>query len=305
MPALRLRRPPMSSKKGREEREDLIVGRHPDADVFLERSQEFLMRDEAENVLMLGLASGRPEDALLLTVERERQLVMAALQSGRNMIVSRGPASAVEALVDHLTADGISLPGVTGPVEAAGRFSDLWCARTGQGARLHMNMRVGQITEVVVPERPSGVFRQAAASDISLLAEWNEAFNVETRLEATRPGREVVTGPVGEGRLYVWEDGGPVSMAGWAGLTPGGVRIGYVYTPPKYRGRGYASACVADLSQLLLDRGRRFCALFTDLANPISNRIYARMGYKPVCDFAEYNFVEQDTPHNYREERRP
>ena len=170
------------------------------------------MQDEAENVLMLGLASGRPEDALLLTVERERQLVMAALQSGRNMIVSRGPASAVEALVEHLTADGISLPGVTGPVEAAGRFSDLWCARTGQGARLHMSMRVYQITEVVVPERPSGVFRQAAASDISLLAEWNEAFNVETRLEATRPGKEVVKGSVGEGRMYVWEDGVPVSM---------------------------------------------------------------------------------------------
>ena len=285
--------------------QDLVVERQPDAGVFLDRSQGFLMRDEAENVLMLGLASRRPEDALLLTVERKRELVMAALQSGRNLIVSRGPASAVEVLVDHLTANGTSLPGVTGPVEDAGRFSDLWCARTGQGARLHMTTRVYQITEVVPPARPSGVFRQAAASDVSLLAKWNEAFNVETRLDDTRPGKEVVKGPVGEGRMYVWEDGVPVSTAGWAGLTPGGVRIGYVYTPPEYRGRGYASACVADLSQLLLDRGRRFCALFTDLANPVSNRIYARLGYKPVCDFAEYNFVEQDTPHNYREERRP
>ena len=292
----------MSSKKGREGIQDLAVERHPDAGVFLERAQGFLMRDEAENVLMLGLASGRPEDALLLTVERERELLMAALQSGRNLIVSRGNASAVEALVDHLTADGISLPGVTGPVEAAGRFSDLWRARTGQGARLHMSTRVYQITEVVLPERPSGVFRQAAASDVSLLAKWNEAFNVETRLEVPRPGKEVVKGPVGEGRMYVWEDGVPVSMAGWAGLTPGGVRIGYVYTPPEYRGRGYASACVADLSQLLLDLGCRFCALFADLANPVSNRIYARLGYKPVCDFAEYAFVEQGTPSKYQEE---
>ena len=294
----------MSSKRGREEIQDLVVERHPDADVFLERSQGFLMRDEAENVLMLGLASGSPEDALLLTVERKRELVMAALQSGQNLIVSRGNASAVEALVDHLTADGISLPGVTGPVEAAGRFSDLWCARTGQGARLHMSTRVYQITEVVLPERPSGVFRQAAASDVSLLAKWNEAFHVETRLGVARPGKEVVKGSVGEGRMYVWEDGAPVSMAGWAGRTPGGVRIGYVYTPPEYRGRGYASACVADLSQLLLDRGRRFCALFTDLANPVSNRIYARLGYKAVCDFAECNFMERDNPSIYREERR-
>ena len=104
----------MSSKRGREEIRDLSVERHPDAGVFLERAQGFLIRNEAENVLMLGLASGRPEDALLLTVERKRELVMAVLQSGRNLIVSRGHASAVEALVNHLTANGISLPGVTG-----------------------------------------------------------------------------------------------------------------------------------------------------------------------------------------------
>ena len=290
----------MSSKEGRAEVLDFVVERYPDADAFLQRSQGFLMRNEAENVLMLGLAYRRPEDALFLTVERDEELVMAALQSGRNLIVSRSSASAVEALFSHLTAEGIWLPGVTGPVEAAVLFSDMWCARTGQDARLHMSTRVHQMTEVVPPERPSGVFRQAAVSDIPLLARWNEAFNVETRLAATRPGREVVKGPVAEGRMYVWEDGVPVSMAGWGGQTPGGARIGYVYTPPEYRGRGYASACVADLSQLLLDRGRRFCALFADLANPVSNRIYARMGYRPVCDFAEYVFVEQDTP-RYRE----
>jgi len=42
----------------------------------------------------------------------------------------------------------------------------------------------------------------------------------------------------------------------------------------------------------LLDEGRRFCALFTDLANPTSNRIYHKIGYRPVCDFDEYVFGE-------------
>src|SRR5205823_5853428 len=63
------------------------------------------------------------------------------------------------------------------------------------------------------------------------------------------------------GGLYLWEDGRPVSMAGCGGPTPNGVRVAPVYTPPQHRGRGYASACVAALSQLLPDSGRPLCLL--------------------------------------------
>ena len=65
-----------------------------------------------------------------------------------------------------------------------------------------------------------------------------------------------------------------------------------MYTPPEQRGHGYASAATAALSQLLLERGRRFCFLFTDLANPTSNHIYQTIGYQPVCDVDIYHFAE-------------
>ncbi|MFN8562638.1 MAG: GNAT family N-acetyltransferase [Anaerolineae bacterium] len=68
------------------------------------------------------------------------------------------------------------------------------------------------------------------------------------------------------------------------------MRIGPVYTPPELRGRGYASGCVAGMSQILLDTGRQFCFLFTDLRNPTSNHIYQVIGYEPVCDFTDYAF---------------
>ena len=78
---------------------------------------------------------------------------------------------------------------------------------------------------------------------------------------------------------------------GFGGPTPNGIRIGPVYTPPELRGRGYASALTAQVSQLQLDRGRRFCFLYTDLANPTSNAIYMRIGYERVCDSRELAFV--------------
>jgi predicted GNAT family acetyltransferase len=56
------------------------------------------------------------------------------------------------------------------------------------------------------------------------------------------------------------------------------------------RGRGYASALVASLTERLLAGGRRFCFLFTDLSNPTSNKIYQRIGYEPVADVDEYRF---------------
>jgi predicted GNAT family acetyltransferase len=88
-----------------------------------------------------------------------------------------------------------------------------------------------------------------------------------------------------------WEDGEPVCLVGYTGPTPNGIRIGPVYTPPRHRRKGYASAATAVLSRQLIDEGRRFCVLFADLDNPTSNHIYQQIGYQPVADVAIYTFT--------------
>lgn len=94
--------------------------------------------------------------------------------------------------------------------------------------------------------------------------------------------------------MHVWEvEGHPVSLAAAVAPTPHGIRLNNVYTPPEERGRGYASALVAALTQLLLDRGREFVFLHTDLANPTSNAIYQRLGYKLVADLQVYSLQHQ------------
>lgn len=94
--------------------------------------------------------------------------------------------------------------------------------------------------------------------------------------------------------LFLWEDGRPVSMAAGSRQTTHGIVVNQVYTPPELRNRGYATSCVAALSQHLLDQGHTFCALFADLGNPTSNSIYQRIGYRPVVDFGEYYFGVPD-----------
>jgi predicted GNAT family acetyltransferase len=84
--------------------------------------------------------------------------------------------------------------------------------------------------------------------------------------------------------------GDPVSSARRTADVGGIVRVGFVYTPPHLRRRGYASACVAAASEAILRGGAVACMLYADLANPTSNAIYQRLGYRPVSDAAEYRF---------------
>jgi predicted GNAT family acetyltransferase len=131
-------------------------------------------------------------------------------------------------------------------------------------------------------------------SDRELVIGWMDAFIDEALPEAPPEDAEhwlerTLSNP--DGGVMLWLDGEqPVSFSGYGGLTPNGIRVGPVYTPPELRRRGYASALVAELTKMLLDGGRKFCFLFTDLANPTSNSIYQRVGYEPVSDADQWVF---------------
>jgi uncharacterized protein len=156
---------------------------------------------------------------------------------------------------------------------------------TGPGSRTEMAVYV--LTRVNPLPPIAGSMRLATPSEVDLMAQWIVAFCVECHLpppkdpdERTRAAERIE-----QKRKLVWEvEGQVVSTAAIMGPTPNGIRISLVYTPPHLRGRGYASACVAALSQQMLDSGKRFCFLYTDLANPTSNKIYRAIGYEPVCD---------------------
>ena len=95
---------------------------------------------------------------------------------------------------------------------------------------------------------------------------------------------------LGDGRLFVWDHDRVVSMVGTSPPIAGVVRLGPVYTPPKARRRGYATALVADVSRRALAAGATKCMLYTDLANPTSNSIYQAVGFRRSNDAQEYIF---------------
>ena len=184
------------------------------------------------------------------------------------------------------------MPGVGGIKPTSKAFAEVWSAVTGQPHRAGMNERVYELRRVIPPEPPiSGALRVATEDDLPLMSEWVWGFIQDAGLEGTVEGaREIAELRIADRDLFIWDDGGPVSTVTKTRHSTHGIVVSLVYTPPAHRNRGYASAAVAALSQQLLDAGWEFCSLFTDLANPTSNSIYQRIGYRPVADFDEYIF---------------
>jgi predicted GNAT family acetyltransferase len=146
-----------------------------------------------------------------------------------------------------------------------------------------------RLDAVVAPPTSPGQLRPAGEGDRVLLEEWFAAFVAE----AGATGGNIATGVdrwLRFGGMHLWEDGSTVTMAGAVAAVAGVVRVGPVYTPPRFRGRGYASNCVAAVSRQALEAGAVACMLYTDLANPTSNAIYQRIGYRRVADAREIRF---------------
>lgn len=280
------------------------VLRPTDPRSFLDLAGPLLVRDEARHNLILGIAGTTELHPELYPVYHawvvldEGEVVAAATMTPPHKLVVADPASdeATLALLDAVRASGVEVPGVVANLPTAPMFAQAWSEATDSWVQLVRTEGVYALTRVLEVVVTTGAARSASADDRTLLETWLSEFeaeamptetsdpeqrrrSIESRLSSTVAG------------FWIWEDGDvPVSLAGYSGPTTSGIRIGPVYTPPDLRRRGYASNLVAELSRWLLKDGYRACFLFTDLANPTSNKIYTDIGYERVCDAAEYAF---------------
>ena len=273
-------------------------------ETFYKRAEAFLLEREGEHNLILGLCAyltrnppSTEQQPYLSIVEQQGRVVAAALMTPPNrMTLSYATrAKAIPLIAANAYTRYKALPGVVGSTPFSEQFAAEWHRLSAQTYSLAMAERIYQLEKVNPVTGVPGSLRKAAEKDRPILCQWLAEFNEEALGEtdtsrlASLVDRLLRFETQG---MFIWEDGQPVSMAGFSRPTPNGICVMAVYTPPPLRGRGYASACVAALSQLLLDGGRRYCFLYTDLANPTSNHIYQTMGYKPICDAAMYNFAD-------------
>jgi GNAT superfamily N-acetyltransferase len=194
--------------------------------------------------------------------------------------------------LDHTARAGDPpLTSANGPIAAVRAFTDEVLRTTGGTVRADRPDRLWEATRITRPDPvPSGRARQATLADLDVVSEWFAVFHAEADAQAGRPPEEepqrIEGAPrwIEEGSVWLWDvDGEVVQLTGVRPPAFGVVRIGPVYTPAEHRGHGYARALVAEVAQRVLDAGDRVC-LYTDRNNPVSNRVYAAIGFEPVLD---------------------
>ncbi|WP_330239257.1 GNAT family N-acetyltransferase [Streptomyces sp. NBC_00525] len=274
----------------------------PDVHAFLDRAGGFLRSRPAPHTVPLTVteqlrtwgAGVYGEDAPVFGVlERGGEVRAAYLRTPPyRLIVTPLTPEEAGSLVAHLVTAGHEVPGVNADSDTATAFAAAWRARTGIEPRLHERMRLYRLGELRRPEpAPRGRGRLADERDRELLARWYAEFVRDIGESGAQDPAAWADRHITERRITLWEtpDGVPVSMAGVTARVAGQLRIGPVYTPAGLRGRGYAGAATAGASLAALTAGAEEVLLFADLANPTSNGLYQRVGYRPVTDFAVYD----------------
>ena len=206
------------------------------------------------------------------------------------------PDQAAVALARVLHERGEEVLGLNGALPAVDLCAAELARLGGGRVQVSQHMRLHELGELVWPAPVPGGLQAAGEDDVELVMEWFGAFMGDADEQAGRPrgasahdvpDRAEMRRRLRAGGLWFWvnQAGQPVHLTGVSPPSFGVARVGPVYTPPAQRGRGWASNAVAGISRRVQAGGARVC-LFTDQANPTSNKIYTALGYQPVADMA-------------------
>ncbi|MGW4033063.1 GNAT family N-acetyltransferase [Streptomyces sp. NPDC004838] len=199
-----------------------------------------------------------------------------------------------DSLAARLAALGHSIPTVSADHDTATAFAAAWQRHTGATPELRdTRLRLYRLGALTPPEPPpAGRGRVLGEEDLDQVMFWCGEFAKAVGEDVSIDADSWADTRYADKRYTLWEtpDGTPVSVAGMNPLIGGQIQVDVVYTPAHLRGRGYAASVTAEVSRAALATGAKEVVLFADLANPTSNALYQRLGYRTLTDWAVYDF---------------
>jgi predicted GNAT family acetyltransferase len=276
---------------------------HHNAGKFLAAAEPFLMQAEIQHCVLLSAPlrmrdkpSKNDTGTYFATIEQSGETIAAAFCPPRKWLnLTCIPHGGIALLVEDMRLHQATPEFVVADAESAQQFAQAWSKANDIKFSQDYSLRIYQLERVTPPRATPGTLRLGEMQDQKLVGEWSEAFDIDVDYGDASAIRELMLSALNEKRLYLWDDGGPVSMLARNAPTLNSERVSVVYTPPKLRGKGYGAAANAALAQIILNSGKRYACLFADMNNAISNKMYVNIGYQPVCDVARYKFLAAAT----------
>ncbi|MDR2598922.1 MAG: GNAT family N-acetyltransferase [Oscillospiraceae bacterium] len=264
-----------------------------------------LLEKETENNLPISILSNTdPTDTsewLMSTITDEFETIqlIALCTKPFNIVLSTPTdeynSDCVKLLIDELSRINFNPPGVFAKTKLAREFSENYLrksSKSNQKTRV-LSMMLMKLYKLNEYKKARGFYRLLTEEDLSYVPQWEQAFCVDCHLPAfsLAENHERIRTRIDKNTHFIWVDSVPVAQAVHGRDTPNGAVITWVYTPPLFRGRGYATTVVAELSQSRLNNGKKFCCLFADANNPASRSIYNKLGYKDIGAYEQIEYV--------------
>ena len=283
------------------------VTEYTNARDFLYDVASFLERNEVVNNLPLGILfkindnTGADEDEnkpFFASVKNSNNIYCVMMMTPPHHLILCGVEhnlnDSMQAAVEYLTGKNFRIPGVIGPNDIAPNFSTLWSQETKCRAVKKMAQMIYGLEKTEEMKFSPGHLIFAGADHIEIVTEWVIDFSKATPHSMNRDeARRRTEHNLRNSTVFLWKDKTPVSMALKTRPTGNVVCISGVYTPPPFRNKGYATSCVSAVSRYLLQQGFRSVALYADSANPVSNSIYRKIGFRPVSSSVIYDFIHK------------
>lgn len=304
----------VSSMKKENERNKKMVITYETPGAFLEEAQEALLKRESVSQLLLTNALYSPDrkcekDFLFGTVWKEKRVQLAfcncypynlcihAIKKPKEAAEKENIADAVKELASYITEKKIPIRGLNANDMLCRDFFSVYEDAEHRTARKNLSMDIMECTSLKTAAFAEGIYRTASEEDKEWILKGCLAFEEEALHEKGDPVKireSIETFQIGEKRLRLFclLDGTRVCMANRARTLQNGFVINQVYTPPEYRAKGYAQTLIYKMCEEFFAEGYRFATLFVDKTNPVSNRVYAKVGFQIMEDSYEYKLKE-------------
>ena len=257
---------------------------------FKEEVTPFLEKNEQENNLILGVLQMVQQPIFMGVAKQEEEIVVVFLQTEeKKQIIVATSEIAEEDIVElakKLTKVYSNVPGLIGNKKIVQKLAEEIAVLENKKTNVVMEQGVYALQQVKKKWTEDGAFREIGSDELPLIEQWIYQFCEDVNLPITKEeAKQTAHTLIITHRLFGLEvDGKLVSVAAKTRPTKNNITVNFVYTPKEARKKGYASKCVAALSQRLLDEGYKTTTLYTDLANPTSNKIYQEIGYEQIAE---------------------
>ena len=266
---------------------------------YLQESASILELKELENNLILGICNSlldnlkNNEEYYFVNLFQDDKIIASSIKTSTKVIVFSSSENKldIKEISNFYTNNKIDVDGVIGETITAETFAEFYHKKILRVKPLLIQKLI-KTNDIAISE---GYFETCAVNDTELLANWTSDFFEEEELIPKKSFTEIentVKNLLKTKDFFCWKNKGQiVSIAAILRKTKNIGIVGLVYTPKEFRGNGYASSCVKKLSEYIIENGFSYCGLFTDKANPTSNKIYKQIGYETISEFKNIEFT--------------